>query len=232
MIATIKDLLFSVFSLIFPNKCILCGKVIGEEEIICSKCKELYPIVHLHKDEFFVPLMPYVEDIFILSHYRYTAKAIQLFKFQRQINKGVKLAKLLSKQIQQLEWAKELDFVIPVPLHKKAQHKRQFNQCEIIAKEVYKELKKNNPNLELSINNLYRINNNKPQHTLNAQARYENVRDNFDLRNVAEFRNKKVLIIDDVITTCSTLKACCVALKKTENITIYATSVATSRINM
>ncbi len=232
MLEVIKNLLFSVFSLIFPNKCIFCGKVIEEHKDVCEHCNRLYPIAHLEKDEFFVPLMPYVEDVFVLAHYRYTSQAIQHFKFHRQINKGLKLAKLLSSQIQKYEWANDLDFIIAVPLHKKAKRQRQFNQCEILAQVVYKDLKRNNPKLQFSTNNLYRINNNKPQHTLYSTERYENVKDNFALRDREQFKDKKILIIDDVITTCSTLKACCMALKKADNITIYAAALATERINM
>lgn len=232
MVETIKNLLFSIFSLIFPNKCIFCGKVIEEYKVVCECCKQLYPIAHLEKDEFFVPLMPYVEDVFVLAHYRYTSQAIQLFKFHRQVAKGLKLAKLLSIQIQKLAWVKDLDFIVAVPLHKKAKHRRQFNQCEILAQVVYKDLKQRNSKLQLSINNLYRINNNKPQHTLLSNERYENVKDNFALKNKEQFKNKKILIIDDVITTCSTLKACCMALKKADNVTIYAVALATERINI
>ncbi|GEM_PF-3542663 len=227
-----KNLLLSVFSLIFPNKCLFCANVIEEDVEVCPTCKQLYPIAHINEEEFFAPLLPYTEDVCVLAHYVYVSKAIQLFKFHRQVSKGLKMAKLFSVHIQQCEWIKDLDFIIAVPLHKKAQKRRQFNQCQIFAEIIYEDLKKTNHKLQLNNDNLYRISDNKPQHTLYAHERYENVKDNFALKSVQLFENKKVLLIDDVVTTCSTLKACCLALRKANNITIYIGVFASSRINM
>ncbi|MBR1770144.1 MAG: hypothetical protein IJ748_06785 [Bacteroidales bacterium] len=73
---------------------------------------------------------------------------------------------------------------------------------------------------------------NTPQHILNAEKRYENVKGNFGLKDKSLLEGKSILLVDDVITTCSTVKACCLALKESKDIKIYACSLATSRVRL
>lgn len=226
LIKYLKTFLLTILSVLFPEKCLICDNILKEEEkYICSSCKDNYLIKNTIKDDYFAPLILFAKDIVVLFRYRYCANAIKAFKFNRQVPIGKKLAKLLAQEIKQKEWVKELDYIVPVPLHKKALRKREFNQCKIIASVLSKEL-----DVPMESGNLYRIKYNKPQHNLAREKRYDNVSNNFALKQASQFKGKTILLIDDVITTCSTLKACCKALKENEDTTIYISTLSSTRV--
>ena len=222
----IKDIFSTIFSVLFPEKCLVCDNVLEDnEKYICSPCKEKHLINQPRKDLFFRPLTFFAKDIVVLFHYRYGAKAIKQFKFHKQISVGKRFAKLLAQEIKQKEWVNEINYIVPVPLHKRALRQREFNQCEIIASVLSKEL-----NIPMENNNLYRIRYNTPQHTISKGERYVNIKNNFALKQPSLFKGKNILLIDDVITTCATLKECCKVLKENEDTTIYISAFASSRI--
>lgn len=222
----IKSFFLTILSIIFPEKCLVCDNVLNEKEkYICSHCKDNHLIKQPMKDDYFVPLILFIKDIVVLFRYRCCERAIKSFKFYGQVSIGKRLAKLLAQEIMKKEWAKELDYIVPVPLHKKALRKRGFNQCEIVASVLSKELC-----VPVESRNLYRIRYNIPQHNLSKEERYENISNNFALKQPSQFKGKTILLIDDVITTCSTLKACCKALKESEDITIYISALSSTRI--
>ncbi|MBR1770145.1 MAG: ComF family protein [Bacteroidales bacterium] len=137
----IKSILSAFRSVFFPENCIICSKELEESGTqICENCKENAFIRNVHKDEYFAPLLPFCEDVFVMFHYNYVKKGIISFKFKKQITQGKHLANLLAQGLKKQDWIKEIDYVIPIPLHPKAQRKRQFNQCEIIADILSKEL--------------------------------------------------------------------------------------------
>ncbi len=211
---------------LFPKRCLLCDDVLDDKEkYLCTHCRHNYIVKSVQKDEFFAPLSLFAEEVVVVFHYKYIEKAIKSFKFHRQVSIGKALAKVLAQRLQQEAWLKEIDYIVPVPLHRTAQHKRQFNQCEVIADVLGKDL-----GIPVSKSNLYRIKNNKPQHTLSVEERYKNVESNFSLKDEGMFREKKILLVDDVITTCSTLKACCKALQKSRDTKIYISAISSSRI--
>jgi ComF family protein len=98
--------------------------------------------------------------------------------------------------------------VIPLPLHKRKKCSRGFNQNDLVSAECFKEstgavsitlyLGKNNP--------LERIKDTKSQTTLNGMQRIENVKKSFCVKNADSVKNKRILLIDDIITTGATLK--------------------------
>ena len=99
----------------------------------------------------------------------------------------------------------EFDLIIPIPLHPKKQKERGFNQSEEIAKILF-------PNLLLN-NCLIRTKYTKAQFGLKSQERKENIKGAFAVKNPEKIINKKILLIDDVATTYSTLNEACRILK-------------------
>ena len=108
-----------------------------------------------------------------------------------------------------------LDFsdyeIICVPLHKNKKKKRGFNQCELISNELSKLL-----NIPVNFNLIKRIKNTKPMYNLKISERKENLKDAFNVEK-QNFHNKKLLLIDDIITTGTTVSEIIKSLKK-ENI--------------
>lgn len=113
---------------------------------------------------------------------------------------------------------KSYDTIIPVPISLIRKKERGYNQSLLIAKELVKQIhqKYPNSNIKLGLNYLYKFKNIVPQSTLNKQDRLENVKDVYQLKNGEQLKNKKILLIDDIYTTGSTVSECAKVLKQTE----------------
>ena len=109
----------------------------------------------------------------------------------------------------------------PVPLHKRKQKIRGYNQSEWIGKGISEALNK-----PLDGGNLYRKVFNPSQTLKNRYNRWKNVEGIFDLHNPDKFAGKHLLLIDDMITTGSTIEACCLALLSSPGIKISVVSLA------
>ncbi len=102
-----------------------------------------------------------------------------------------------------------VDLIVPVPLHPRKQRKRGYNQSEWIARGLSESMEK-----PLSAGNLYRTMHTSTQTRKNRFERWQNVEGIFGVKNPEEFFGKHVLLIDDVITTGSTLEASAFQLLK------------------
>lgn len=113
--------------------------------------------------------------------------------------------------------------VVPVPLHPSRERERGFNQSEILGKLLAQRL-----NLEIVPNLLIRHKKTKPQADLKGKDRQENIRDAFVLNHNSSFliHNPNILLVDDVWTTGSTLKACCDVLKRAGTRKVWALTLA------
>ena len=99
---------------------------------------------------------------------------------------------------------KKYDIIIPVPIHKQREKQRGYNQSYLIAKELQKNIK------EITINNnaIVKIKNIKPQSELSKLQREKNVKDAYKVKNIEKIIGKKILILDDIFTTGSTVGEC------------------------
>jgi ComF family protein len=102
--------------------------------------------------------------------------------------------------------------VIPVPLHRKKRRQRGFNQAELIAKNVLRELKTNR--FELQTRVMRRVRPTVSQTGLTRPQRRENVRGAFEVSRPEIIRGRTVMVIDDVYTTGTTLDECARVLRK------------------
>jgi len=101
------------------------------------------------------------------------------------------------------------DIIIPVPISKKRYKQRGYNQSELLAKEIVK-----NTELILEKNCLLKNKEIREQSKLNKEERIQNIQNAYYLRNIQKLENKKILLIDDIYTTGSTVNECSKELKK------------------
>ena len=94
-------------------------------------------------------------------------------------------------------------------MYKKKKLTRGYNQTEIIAKELSKDLK-----IELNYKDLKKIKDTKTQSTLTKKERKENIKNAFMIKNTDRVENKKIILFDDIYTTGSTLNECSKILKE------------------
>ncbi len=118
----------------------------------------------------------------------------------------------------------EADLIIPVPLHKTRLRERGFNQSLLLSQAI---LKKTNIPVHQKV--LQRIKYTKPQSKLDARERQQNVKDAFRVIDPSAVKGKTVILVDDVLTTGSTIRACAESLKSAEVAKVLALTAAATR---
>jgi ComF family protein len=125
------------------------------------------------------------------------------FKFQGVRELGVRLTDEALKSLSEPLRANNYDYIIPVPLHGRRLRKREYNQSEIIARRISKNL-----NIEYVPDSVLRVKSTKQQAKIgNENRRWKNVKGAFRLSGSSniDFRSKRVLIVDDIVTTGATI---------------------------
>lgn len=154
-------------------------------------------------------------------------KMIHTFKYRFVADLAKPLADVVSKVLKQTNLPLP-DIIIPVPLHQKRLRWRGFNQSLLLAKHISEEI---SPLMEIEVLDiLERKRNNFPQMEIkNYHLRQENVRDIFQIKtdfNKNLIKNKRVLLVDDVATTGSTLQECAKILKMAGTKKVFAAVIS------
>ena len=142
--------------------------------------------------------------------YSGTARAmIHELKFQGHIELAPVMARRCFQVIED-EWAfEEFDAIVPVPLHETRWRERGFNQAEEIGRELERLTQ-----IPMAPETLERIRPTRQQSTLHHKDRADNVRNAFLCDRAAGVRDRRLLLLDDVITSCATVNECARALKE------------------
>lgn len=185
--------LLDILDKLFPKQCYFCKKC-DENSIMCSYC---YNSIKLNQQN----KIKIVNNIKVYSASKYIDTLRKLIKGVKYHNK-----KTLAYYQAKIMWEyfkpiceQEQFLIIPVPIHKKRLKQRKFNHMELVANELSK---MSGWNVETRL--IERIKDTKPQYNLNIKEREENLKNAFSIK--PEFYNgEKLLIIDDIITTGSTL---------------------------
>ena len=134
---------------------------------------------------------------------------LHLFKYNNKTKLRKVFGKLLIKFIQDFNIPVEkFDHIIPMPLHPTRLREREYNQTQLLTEELSKTL-----SLRTSGNTISRIRNTKPQSSLSAWERWENIRGAFKVKNPERINKKDILIIDDLYTTGATTSEIALSLK-------------------
>jgi ComF family protein len=142
------------------------------------------------------------------------------YKSKKEI--GVELGRLLGYNIKESPFFDQIDFIVPVPLHPKKKLLRGYNQSMCIAKGISEIT-----GIPADDNTLIRNVNTETQTKKSRIERWENVSNIFELKS-DKFKNKHLLIVDDVITTGSTIEACAIKLQE-QNSKISVASLAVAK---
>ena len=132
-------------------------------------------------------------------------EAIHQFKYRPCRSLGRPLAQWMAGNIRLIS---DVDLIMPVPLHAMRLKQRGFNQALLLAHRMSETYR-----IPLSFDNLLRIRPTRPQVELSGEERIKNVAGAFALRQPAELKEAKVMLIDDVFTTGATMNECAGVLK-------------------
>jgi len=190
-----------LLQLFFPPRCVACGQ---RSELLCASCIALVRLQHPTS-------LAHLGDIYPLSGVRSAAefagpmrKAIHQFKYGGMRALAPTLGRILVDV-----WCQDpypADLIVPVPLHPSRLRQRGYNQSALLAYELGR-----HTGLAVSDQILTRRVATRPQVGLKARERLLNVRGAFACQSTA-IRGLSVVVIDDVMTTGATLRACAEAL--------------------
>lgn len=205
-----------LLDLLFPKRCVACGKV---GKYFCSFC--------LQKIEFIqFQICPYcgkraidglthdkckkasgLDGLFASLYFRGAVKkAIHLVKFGHVSDLVPSLISVAYPTFSQ--YLRDFDFLVPVPLHRKRERERGYNQSLLIAKVIGKRI--GTPVINLLVRKKYT----HAQANLKLEDRRENIKNVFDYRSRLDISGKSVILIDDVATSRLTLIECAKVLKR------------------
>ena len=202
-----------LFDLISPRLCIVCGERLSvTEEVICGKCNLHLPRTGFQRDprenvmtKMFWGQIP-IERATALFYYESHAESANILyelKYKNHPEIGETMGRMMARELQKADFFDGIDGIVPVPLAKRRERQRGYNQSMEIAKGVSEIT-----NLPIYNKVVKRKTFNGSQTSKGRWERNENVENVFELLDGDSVRGKHLLIIDDVVTTGATVMAC------------------------
>jgi len=193
-------------NLIYPNVCGICDKICKEN--LCKKCEIKLNNIEKFKVDTYKE-KNFTKHIYLFKYEGIIKENLIKFKFNEKPFIYKSFANFLIKNKKICRFLKSYDIIIPVPIHYNRKVTRGYNQSALIAKELAKNLC-----INYEKNVLYKKIDNKPQSTKNKEERKANVIGVYHTKNEYKICNKKIILLDDIYTTGSTVNECAKVLKQ------------------
>jgi ComF family protein len=197
-------------------------------EYFCLSCWKDLSYIHnedlevLHKKKYAESnLIDSLVSLYYFQPDLVSQRIIHSIKYENMKRLGIKMGRLLGEKIMSVSL--NADYIIPVPLHKTKLKERSFNQSELISRGVSEVIQ-----TKVITNILFRRKYTQSQTNLNKEERIQNVSNAFVVNNKLRnlMKNKSIFLLDDVITTGSTINSCAKVLKENGVKNIIALSLA------
>lgn len=190
--------------LLYPPKCPFCGRILERgEEGLCARCQRSLPWTEGHN-----PPVDFCDVSLSPLHYRDGVRqAVHRYKFNFGRAHSCLMGELMAQCLQDC-WAEPVDVILWVPLSQKHRRRRGYDQAELLARRVG----------ELNgipvVDGLEKIRNTGTQSRIGKDsARRANVLGAYRVRDGAELTGKRVVLVDDVVTSGATLSECASCLR-------------------
>lgn len=203
-----------LLALVYPDFCYACSETLSHgENMVCTSCRIKLPYTNYHllpeKDNplanrFYGRIQ--IENALSYLTYMRAGRVQNLLhnlKYRNVPEIGELLGKWYGSELQKSGFQNKFDLIVPVPLYHRKLKKRGYNQSDKFAKGL-------SESLEIPWNNqvLKRIAESSTQTKKSRFARWENVDKIFQVTKPEEIKEKRILLVDDVLTTGATLEAC------------------------
>ncbi len=208
MITYLQDFI----SIFYPKICLGCKQpLVKNEELLCLHCLLNLPQTNFH-------LLPdnKIQKIFTGRHHFHKATAFLYFakggivqsilhhlKYKNYPEVGILIGKIMGTKLDEDGFFNDIDLLVPVPLHPNKQKKRGYNQSDMICHGLEKAV-----GIPISSQNLMRTAFSESQTRKSRFDRWLNVEKIFAIQKAEDFIEKHLLLVDDVVTTGSTVEAC------------------------
>lgn len=218
-----KKFLEFLLNIVFPLKCLTCKNAKPENFILCESClKSIKEVsfccakcgipLDINQDYCFdcVNTVLYYDSFFVPFYYEKTIKKlIHVFKYKNRVGaiEAISHFQSFKKIVQKI--INKFDIIIPVPIHEKRLYTRGYNQSEIISAFLFKFL-----NIPVEKNILIRKKDTRALFNLSKQERILELKDAFEIKNKNLIKEKRILLVDDISTTGTTINECSKLLKE------------------
>lgn len=198
--------------LFYPHCCWYCGQKLDDyTAYLCPDCEAHLPrteMAHMRDNKvelLFWDIQKFVRGGAFCFYGRDECfrSLIRRLKYSSSPEIGTYLGHLAAREFMEKGFFQDIDVIVPVPLHPKRERKRGYNQAEMIARGLSAVT-----GIPVDTMHLCRTKNNATQTRKQLQERADNTQGIFSLCHPENWRNKHILLVDDVITTGSTLRSC------------------------
>ena len=227
----IKNFYNNILDFIYPPVCGICGKL--GQDYLCKKCQKILESqakFAIDKNQDYN--QNFNKHLYIFKYEGIIRKIVLDYKFNEKSYLYLTFVNFLLKNEKFFKILKSYDTIIPVPVSSKRMNERGYNQSELLANDIVKQI------IEISSNHmlngilitqkdniqklkcecvtdcLIKNKNIIEQSKLNKEQRQKNIQGVYILKNKEKLINKKILLIDDIYTTGSTVNECCKVLQK------------------
>lgn len=236
----IKFITNKVLNAVYPPSCSLCGDLLGKNErYICAACEVSLP--HVTEPACFKcgkeisdnetelcedcsrHIRSFVRGFPAMNYDEMFQESIAAFKYHGKRDYGKYFAYEIARSRGKDIAGVNPEALIPIPLHKKKLRKRGYNQAEVIARELGRRL-----DIPVDDKILIRTVNTLPQKRLNSIERENNLKNAFQSQE-KRVKYNKIMLVDDIYTTGTTVEACTKVLHEIGVKDIYYTSICIGR---
>lgn len=231
----LSTMLRSLRHLLFPPSCLFCGDLLqGSERYLCARCQMALPeTLHFINEtntfeSLFRTTIPFGDGVSLYRFSRHGAlrPVLHAFKYHDNPDLAFYMGRILGERLQSSHRFDGVELLVPVPLHPRRERRRGYNQSYELCRGIADVM-----GLPISKDNLYRCRNTTSQTLLSGWDRLLAMQEAFALNDPAMFEGKHVLLVDDVVTTSATLRACCDALLPVDGITISMATLVISELS-
>lgn len=228
----IRKAINHLLDILFPRLCVVCGDALVQgEQHICLHCIDLMPRTryHLQTDNpleqlFFGKVtIERVTSLFYFAHHPGYRQLIHHIKYRDGKACARYMGQLAAREVVEGGLFTDIDAIIPVPLHPRRRAQRGFNQSEEIAQGISLQT-----GIPVWSDLLIRTKHNPTQTRKQREERWDNVKSIFHLSQPTKAVGRHLLLVDDVLTSGSTLEACARELLNAEGLRISILTLATA----
>jgi ComF family protein len=230
MFARIAEYPNDFYRLFFPKICGSCdATLVKGEHHLCLHCRTELPFTNFENiknnpvEKLFYGRanIEFATSLFFFSQTEKVQNILHNIKYNEQKELAIHIGKIFGERLKNNSYLDSVTTIVPVPLHPQKEHLRGYNQSTLFAEGLNEVLGK-----ELQDKNLIRVVNTSTQTKKNRLERAENVENAFVVKNPAAFKDKHVLLVDDVLTTGATLEACAQVLLEQTNCKVSIATIA------